>query len=1696
MKKISLWGLILLSFGALKAQDVTYTTADIVAGVVQGSTTATLTKSGYSLTITKTGGSTNPVSMLYPNGSPLNTLPADPSNNIEGLHIGRTWGANGTGWIDAYGQLRSEDYSFVFSNALDQFDFTIGALNDNTDGIEKFRIVDVLNGGVSVLSSCTFSIRVDVDVWESDSIVFNQTTRDIEGQGTPKANGWNESSVVTIKCATQFDRIIFQRMDYANGRPDVNAGGQNYTNGLTITGFAAYLAEPEIDVKGNFVSIVNGDVSPAYTDSTNFGTFYINQTTTKTYWIHNTGTGNLTLTGGTPVTISGSGTFTISGQPSSNTVAPGDSVSFDVTFTGSSLGTKTATVSIANDDPNENPYTFNVQAVVVNRPPVAVNDNKTTTEDVCVNVDVQVNDSDPDGDALTTTIITDVNHGTTTILNNDSIQYCPDNNFNGLDTLFYSVCDGNGACDTARVIITITPVNDDPIANTDKKTTTEDQCVNVDVQVNDTDVEGNPLTTSIFSQANNGTATLLNNDSIQYCPDNNFNGIDTLIYQICDGQGGCDTALVIITVTPVNDDPIANTDKKTTTEDQCVNVDVQVNDTDTENGVLTTSIFSQANNGTATLLNNDSIQYCPDNNFNGIDTLIYQICDGQGGCDTALVIITVNPVNDDPIAVNDNKTTLKNTCVNVDVQVNDSDPENDPLTTSIITDVNNGTTTLLNNDSIQYCPDNNFFGKDTLFYSICDGNGGCDTARVIITINNVNNNPDAKTDYKTTLEDVCVNVDVQVNDVDIDGDPLTTSIFTQANNGTATLLNNDSIQYCPDNNFNGTDTLIYQICDGLGGCDTAQVIITITPVNDDPIANTDKKTTTEDQCVNVDVQVNDTDVEGNPLTTSIFSQANNGTATLLNNDSIQYCPDNNFNGIDTLIYQICDGQGGCDTALVIITVTPVNDDPIANTDKKTTTEDQCVNVDVQVNDTDTENGVLTTSIFSQANNGTATLLNNDSIQYCPDNNFNGIDTLIYQICDGQGGCDTAMVIITVTPVNDDPIAVTDNKSTLKNTCVNVDVQVNDSDPENDPLSTSIIINPNNGTTSLLNNDSIQYCPDNNFVGKDTLTYSICDGNGGCDTALVIINVVNVNNNPDAKTDYKTTLEDVCVNVDVQVNDIDIDGDAFTTSIFTQALHGTASLLNGDSLQYCPNSNFNGIDTLIYQICDGLGGCDTAQVIITVIPVNDDPIATTDKKTTTKNQCVNVDVQVNDTDVDGDPLTTTIFTQGSNGTATVLAGNDSIQYCPDNNFHGKDTLIYQICDGNGGCDTAQVIITINNVNNNPDAKTDYKTTTEDVCVNVDVQVNDTDPDGDPLTTSIFTQALHGNATLLNADSLQYCPNNNFNGKDTIVYQICDGNGACDTAYVIITVTPVNDDPIATTDKKTTNKNQCVKIKVQSNDTDIDGDPLTTTIQDQANNGSGTVLNGDSIQYCPNNNFHGKDTIIYQICDGNGGCDTAQVIITINNIDPIVVAHNDSANIYSNNPNTYSLIVKVQVNDTDYNGGYLTTVIYQDPTSGGVATVVNGDSISYTAPNGFYGVDTLMYIVCSSIGTDLNDCDTAYVFITVSGPDCDNDGIPDYADNPKDCEFFIPEGFSPEGNGINDKWVITGILNYPKNHVQIFNRWGNLVFETDGYQNEWDGTSMFGLMIGGNELPEGTYFYIVDLGLSTNNKVYKGYVYLKR
>ena len=479
---------------------------------------------------------------------------------------------------------------------------------------------------------------------------------------------------------------------------------------------------------------------------------------------------------------------------------------------------------------------------------------------------------------------------------------------------------------------TVTPgANDLPIANKDVVTTNEDTPLSITVATNDhlSNDGGNVFNIAcvLCSSTAHGSLTFNSNGTYTYTPNANYNGTDQFVYQLCDANNDCDTAIVYITINPVNDLPIANWDAASTNEDTPVNGTVTANDVVSGDGGNVWTLVTAPTHGTVTVNADGTYTYTPNANYNGPDSFIYKLCDVDNDCDTAIVRLTINSVNDLPVAVNDVKTTNEDTPVSGTVISNDT-PSGDGGNVWTLVGANGGAThgsiTMSPNGSYTYTPDPNYNGTDVFTYQVCDVTPDCSTATVTITINPINDSPIANWDSTSTNENISVNGTLTSNDV-LSGDGGNVwALVSSATHGSVTVNTNGIYTYTPNSNYNGPDNFIYTLCDVDNDCDTAIVFINIISINHPPIAVVDIKTTTENIPVSGTVTANDSDPDGNlnPNGYTLVTSPTHGTLVFNNDGSYTYTPNTNYIGTDNFIYQVCDlGMPIiCDTAIVYITI--------------------------------------------------------------------------------------------------------------------------------------------------------------------------------------------------------------------------------------------------------------------------------------------------------------------------------------------------------------------------------------------------------------------------------------------------------------------------------------------------------------------------------------------------------------------------------------------------------------------------------------------------------------------------------------------------------------------------------------------------------------------------------------------------------
>jgi VCBS repeat-containing protein len=993
---------------------------------------------------------------------------------------------------------------------------------------------------------------------------------------------------------------------------------------------------------------------------------------------------------------------------------------------------------------------------------------------------------------------------------------------------------------------------------------------------------------------------------------------------------------------------------------------------------------------TATLANTNGLVYLPPANFNGRLALVAVVADhGNSGGGTSLtqtvtVPIQVTAVNDPPAAGDDSYATDEDTRLTVAVPGvlgNDSDVEGSPLTPRVIGSTTHGTLAFNANGSFSYVPSANFHGVDSFTYRVNDGTADSNLATVTITVNSSNDAPLAVNDSYLTREDEALSVaapGVLSNDVDVDGDLLVPTVVTGPTLGNVQVFADGSFTYTPGGNAFGTDQFTYTVNDGSLDSNLATVTITVTPVNDLPVAAANTYSTIEDTTLTIaapGVLGNDVDVDGDSLTALLVTGPVSGTLTLNANGSFAYTPNLNFWGTDNFSYQAHDGQGVSIPVTVTITVNAVNDRPVAVGDSYTTAEDTPLTIaapGVLGNDLDVEANLLTAILVASPAHGTLALNGNGSLTYTPAADYHGGDSFTYRAKDATlTSTNVATVSITVTPVNDAPVAFDDSYSTAEDQPLTVSapgILTNDTDADGDLLNVRLVDSPATGVLTLNANGSFTYTPAADFHGTDLFTYEAWDASVGSTKATVTITVTPVNDPPVAANDSYLATEDTVLTIaapGLLANDGDVDGDGLTARLIGGPAHGTATVNADGSFTYTPAANYHGPDSFTYRARDAVADSNPATVSLTVAAANDAPVAIDDQYSINEDATLTVaapGVRGNDTDVDGDPLTTHVVNPPSHGTLTLNA-NGSFTYTPTPDYRGQDGFTYKANDGIADSNAATVTITIVPVNDPPVAANDAYTTAEDSVLTVaapGVKANDTDSDGDAFTVRVIGQPAHGSVTL-NADgSFTYLPAADFAGTDTFTYRANDIVADSNLATVTITLTPANDVPAAEDDRYATLQDMPLVVAAPGilfNDTDVDGDGLTVSAVGLPVHGSLTLNANGSFSYVPDTGYVGLDSFTYQAHDGTVPSNVATVTITVTDSNDPPHANHDTYTTAEDQPLAVA-VSGVLANDTDTDGNPLTAGVVSSPASGSLALLGNG-AFTYTPNADFHGSDQFTY-----------------------------------------------------------------------------------------------------------------------------------------
>ena len=1090
--------------------------------------------------------------------------------------------------------------------------------------------------------------------------------------------------------------------------------------------------------------------------------------------------------------------------------------------------------------------------------PAAANDSYSTDEDTVLNVNAAsgVLANDVDDAALSADLVSNVTSGTLALNATDgSFTYTPNANFNGAVSFTYKANDGTLVSNLATVNITVNAVNDAPtIANPIDDVTVNEDAVDTVVPLANvfTDVEdGTSLTLSVESNSNPtlvatslaGTALTLD-----YQPEQN--GSATIVVRGTDSGGASVDETFVVTVNAVNDAPtVANPIDDVAVNEDAANTVVDISGTfaDVEDGAgLTLSVQSNSNSTlvAASLAGASlTLDYLPDQN--GRATLVVRGTDSGGASVDDSFDVTVDSVNDAPTVANpiadltvdedavDTVIPLANVFGDVDIATN-----GDSLALSVFSNTNPGlvgASIAANVLTLDYVENQSGTADITIRATDGAGAGVSVDDTFTVTVSAVNDVPTVA----NAIDDVAVDEDAANTVVDLsgtftdveDGAGLTLSVESNSNSTlvAATLAGNSlTLDYQPDQN--GSATIVVRGTDSGGAFVDDSFDVTVAAVNDAPVANDDPGVVvTENTPKIIDVLANDTDVDiatnSDVLTVLTTTEPSIGSVTINADNTVTYTPDADQLGDDSFDYTIKDIAGLQSTATVSLSVV-ANQPPTAGDDTGATDEDTVLTDGTNVldNDSDPESEAISVVDFDAASVAGAAVVVAASGSYTYDPTASETlqalaagattgDTFTYTVGDTSGGLTVATVTITVTGINDPPVAVDDAATVGEGGSTAVLVLANDSDPEGDTLSITGVSVPTNGTATINDNgtagntadDFIDYSHDGSETTGDSFTYTISDGTL-TDTATVNTTITPVNDAPTVAN----PIDDVAVNEDADDTELDLSAifaDVDSGSLALSVAGNTnpslvAASITAGQLMLDYVADQNGTAQITVRATDGDGAFVEDTFDVNVTAVNDAPTVASPISD------VNVDEDAADTaiplsgvfaDVDiatnGDSLALTVAGNTNPGvvSATIAAGQLTLDYVADQN--GTADITIRATDGDGAFVDDVFTATVNAINDAPVATADAYDVVENQSISVSVTdgvlSNDTDVEDDAMSAVLNADVSDGTLALSSDGSFTYTPDAGFFGTDTFTYVTRDADDS-NIATVTITVLEDSDD----------------------------------------------------------------------------------------------------------------------------------------------------------------------------------------------------------------------------------------------------------------------------------------------------------------
>gem|GEM_PF-2278310 len=1066
----------------------------------------------------------------------------------------------------------------------------------------------------------------------------------------------------------------------------------------------------------------------------------------------------------------------------------------------------------------------------VNDPVAMGADSFQTTEETPLLIavgDLLANDSDPEGGVVNFVSVGDAAHGTVSVDGSGDIRFIPSPNYFGAEAGFnYTVRDEEGVESTAFVGVEVTGSHDAPEILTDTISTNEDHPITFDASTIERflrDVDGDNITLTGIVNVNGGVVSE-ENGVYTFTPHADYHGAASLDYSATDGNGGTVSGSLQIDILSVDDATVFGADILTTDEEVSVTTTVTAllaNDSDVE-GPLDFVGLGAAAHGTVSQDIDGNITFIPEADYSGNDAgFDYTVADADGNQSSTFVQVHVAAVNDAPeiisasISTNEDQPIVFDAAV-IEQFIQDRDGESPSI--GAITNISGGVVTE-ENGIYTFTPDGDYHGDATLDYTAEDAHGAAVSGRLHIDILSVNDATDFGDDTLITDEEVAVSTTISAlmaNDHDRDGELRFIGLGAPFH-GTLMSAENGDIVFTPDADYSGSQAgFEYTVEDAEGNRESTMVPVQVLGVNDAPTILYDQRFINEDQAIVFTQQEMASfidDPDGDQFTFTSLSAISGGSFSQ-DNGVYTYTPDADFYGSGQFSYTVSDGQGMEVSGSMTIHIAPVNDLPQVATTTATMTEDGEITFDsatLMAGASDIEDGTdLRFMGISASTGGDGWLDDNGLLHFLPDDDFFGIATLRYSVADTEAGIGTGLIVVNVLGENDVPQAMDDDhilawsNNSYDNVYSSAVLLANDTDVDGDTLQITGFGNAEYGTVSQDINGFIHYqAQSDDWVGIDSFTYTITDGNGGESQATATIDV-KLNTSPDAYSEILFSQEDIIAVFDQETllaNDTDVDGDTLFITGVGNATHGTVTLRGDGKIEFTPELNFNnnypGQASFEYTVSDGISDPVSAVAFVDLDPVNDAPILVPERIEGavednsfefTAAQLIANDYDIEmDSAYESDSFSFTGVVGAAHGSLSYDPGTGTIYYNPHANFCGVETFQYQVTDSFGAVSTGTSEIYVQPVNDNPVAQEDIASPAETHIWNkysiAGLVANDFDVDGDSLTI-VSPYVSSGSANVKVEGGYLWVQPSGGERHVEVSYTVSDGHGGTAPSRLIM------------------------------------------------------------------------------------------------------------------------------------------------------------------------------------------------------------------------------------------------------------------------------------------------------------------------